>query len=170
MEKEKSKSTQEQLNFDPGAIKQIMINCSQTEEHGEAKAHRNGCSITIYPEQCITNSIAEPVELGFEELDSNGELRAYQATGGIAISDEESDGESKPLFNISHQALMVCFAKEALRTLNGVRLNQDQKYVVWNMLRMNGRMTCGQAYMAGCTGGKKSADFTIKSLASLKLY
>jgi len=162
---------EKKLTFAPGAMSRIVSAVSTSSAGTPKDLRRRGCTVTIFPEQCIPGVLIEPIRVGLEELNSEEELRAYKASGGITIAVDSDGGGSAPKeVSISQQALMVGFAREAVRLVNGERLTADEKAILWNVLDMNGRMVLGNAYMAACTGGHEAVGFLDRSLASLEVW
>lgn len=154
-------------SFSPGAIDQIMANISSTSE-GAKEFRRRGCTFTIFPEQCVPGTLPEAVRVGITELDSDEELRAYKAAGGIAV-DLDDEGETDAEISVSQQALAVSFGRLCVRLINGRRLTSDERRVFWEVLDGNGRLTVGMMYLSHCTGGDM-AVFQKRSLQSVEVW
>lgn len=164
-----------ELTFNPAEIDGIMQRASvPAQDGGKAELRRRGCSIIIYPEQCLPGYLKHPVKVGICELNSTEELRAYRQAGGIRV--EVTSGEDavpdpndpSQEGSVSEQALSMAFGRESLRLLNGRRLTPDERREFWEILGMGGRVAVGMAYMAYCTGADRG--FLSRSLASAEVW
>lgn len=171
---ENPKEQEPKLEFSANEVDRIMGRI--TSKHGEDRKElrRRGCSIVIYPEQCLPGSLTVPIKISIQELTSDEEIRAYRAAGGISVAvGDEAEGLQDPETaaeeaSVSQQALSVAFGKESFFAVNGKRLTSDEKRSFWEIFGMTGRLAIGMSYMAHCTGA--SGGFLNLSLASAEVW
>jgi len=154
--------------FAASVVDQIMARASSKE--GESTdLRRRGCTITIFPEQCLPGYLTEPIKVGIVELTSDEELRAYRASGGVTMQvDADGVPQGGKEVGVPQQALAVAFGREAMRTINGRVLTRDEKNTFWEILGMTGRVAVGLNYMAHCTGAAEG--FLERSMASVEVW
>lgn len=167
---EERKTLVESTEFSPNAFTAMIAKMSGSGAEGtEPKSFRfRELTLTIPMEALRPGTYDAPIKLTLRELSSEGEMRAYRATGahseegGIGAVNQPETGEAG-----SGIMLAQAIAREAIHAVNGYVLRDNyEKDMAWNSMTLQGRMAVAETFFVDNTDGETAKKISESIVVS----
>lgn len=135
---ERKLASSSEMDFNPRAFDQFFERFSASVSSGkDPEVMRKTRATFVIPEELQRpDTFNGPIKIGLEELNS---------------ADEEQVLLKLPP-QVNEQSMSVALAKRAIVDLNGRRLQSHEVDMVWDALKMGGRIAAGSIYILHCSG------------------